>query len=81
MRAIVRRLRRNLADDASTLTFFFTKRRVGCRMVEGQTQEMEEACAVHRAEDEGEPTPFLRCSPLDSPCMRASLVARLLTVY
>ena len=43
MRAIVRRLRRNPGEDASTLTYFFAEPRVGFRMAKGEAPEQEEA--------------------------------------
>ena len=46
VRATVRRLRRNLREDASTLTYFFTKQRVGFRMAKWERPGAEEGCAV-----------------------------------
>ena len=37
MRAMVRRLRRKLGDDADNLTYILTKRRVGYRIEKGET--------------------------------------------
>ena len=54
MRAIVRRLRRNLGEDASTLTYFFGEPRVGYRMAKGEKPGVEGACAVRWAEYKGE---------------------------
>ena len=37
VRAMVRRLRRKLGDDADNLTYILTKRRVGYRIEKGET--------------------------------------------
>ena len=43
MRAIVKRLRRKLGDDADGPAYIFTKRRVGYWMEKGETRGREES--------------------------------------
>ena len=43
VRAIVKRLRRKLGEDADNPTYIFTKRRVGYWMDKGETMEREGA--------------------------------------
>ena len=43
VRAIVRRLRRKLGDDADNPTYIFTKRHVGYWMEKGETMQREGA--------------------------------------
>ena len=42
MRAIVRKLRRRLGDDAGSPAYIFTKSRVGYRMAKGEVPEQNE---------------------------------------
>ena len=42
VRAIVKRLRRKLGDDADDPAYIFTKRWVGYCMAKGETQEQED---------------------------------------
>ena len=50
----MRRLRRNLGEDASALAYFFAEPRVGYRMAKGEKPGVEGACAVRWAEYKGE---------------------------
>ena len=43
VRAIVKRLRRKLGDDANNPTYILNEPRVGYRMPKGETQNQEEA--------------------------------------
>ena len=49
MRAIVKRLRRKLGDDADDPAYIFTKRRVGYRMPKGrQRMKVSRLCTPSR---------------------------------